>query len=96
MPRVVLGNPFPIFNGQAVTDPTAITQIDVPEGKPVQENLRTISYDDGHGGNSGLWLSHSWKKAPAWVHCPDDPELEAAIAEHYGIPRGTPEARGEA
>lgn len=35
---------------------------------------------------------HSGGTAPTWVACPDDPEFEAAIAQHFECARGEPMA----
>ncbi len=89
MPRVYLGNPLPIFNGRVVEDPNAITMVAVPDSKSLEHAVRDIAHDDGTP-NAGLWLSHSAKAAPSWVSCDESPELEAAIAEHFGCPAGRP------
>lgn len=33
---------------------------------------------------------HSGGVAPAWVSCPDSPDLEEALAQHFACPRGEP------
>lgn len=88
MPRVVLGNPLPIFNGRVVSDPTAMTAVDIPDCKSLADAVRDIAHDDG--AHSGLWVSHSAAPAPTWVSCDASPELEAAIAERFGCPAGRP------
>jgi hypothetical protein len=40
-------------------------------------------------GPDGLWPRASFAPA-AWVEC-DDPELEQALAEHFGCPIGRPD-----
>lgn len=90
MPRVVLGNPYPIFNGHPVEDLTAITMVSVPDCKSIGDAVRDIAHDDG-SANAGLWASHSAKSKPSWVECPDNPELEAAIAARFGCPAGRPQ-----
>lgn len=89
MPRVVLGNPLPIFNGVAVRDDTAMTVVDVPDCKSIEHAVRDIGHDDGTP-NGGLWRSHSANDIPTWVSCETSPELEAAIAAHFGCPAGRP------
>lgn len=90
MPRVCLGNPYPIFNGTAVEDPTGITMVHVPDTKSVGDAVRDIAHDDG-SPNGGLWRSHSARDKPSWVVCDENPELEAAISEHFGCPAGRPQ-----
>lgn len=89
MPRVYLGNPYPIFNGRAVEDNTAITMVSVPECKSLDHMVRDIAHDDG-SPNTGLWRQHSGRDIPTWVACDDSPELEAALADHFGCPAGRP------
>lgn len=89
MPRVFLGNPFPIFDGRPVEDPTAVTVVHVPDSKSLADAVRDIAHDDG-SANGGLWLSHSALSKPSWVECADSPELEAAVAERFGCPAGRP------
>jgi hypothetical protein len=91
---VFLGNPYPIFNGTAVEDNTAITMVFVPDSKSLANAVRDIAHDDGTA-NTGLWLAHSAKAKPSWVECADSPELEAAIANHFGIPAGRPNREGD-
>ena len=91
MPTVYLGNPFPIFNGRPVADPTAITKVSIPECKSLEHMVCDVVHDDG-SSNTGLWRQHSALDAPAWVCCDDNPELETAIAEHFGCPAGRPGA----
>jgi hypothetical protein len=95
--RVALGNHYPIFKGVIQHDPTAVTMVHIPEWKSTADAIRDIAHDDGtpHLGGaatSGLWKAHSGAAKPAWVSCPDDPELEQAIAQHFGIPAGPPAA----
>lgn len=89
MPRVVLGNPYPIFNGRAVHDPTAITEVSIPDCKSLSHAVRDVVHDDGTG-NVGLWPAHSAAPAPSWVEC-DNAELESAIAAHFKCPVGRPQ-----
>jgi hypothetical protein len=89
VPRVVLGNPFPIFNGRPVEDQTAMTVVSIPDCKSIEDAVRDIAHDDG-SPNGGLWLSHSALSKPSWVECADNPELEAAIAARFGCPAGRP------
>ena len=89
MPNVYLGNPFPIFNGRPVADPTAITRVSVPDCKSLADAVRDIAHDNGDT-NNGLWLSHSAAAAPSWVECDENPELEAALAQRFGCPIGRP------
>ena len=89
MPRVYLGNPYPIFNGVAIADPTAMTMVHVPDLKSIRDAVRDIGHDDGTP-NGGLWRSHSARDIPTWVSCDENPELEAAVAEHFGCPAGRP------
>lgn len=91
MPLVYLGNPYPIFNGHAVEDNTAITMVHVPDCKSVDDAVRDIAHDDG-SPNGGLWRSHSARNIPSWVSCDENPELESAIANHFGCPAGRPVA----
>lgn len=88
MPRVLMGNLHPIFNGQAISDSTAITDVSVPDSKSLDHMLRDIAHEDG------LWRVHSADAAPSWVECPASPELEAALADRFGCPVGRP-ARSE-
>lgn len=39
-----------------------------------------------------LWGVHCESGDPAWVSCPDDPDFEAALAEHFDCARGEPVA----
>lgn len=67
------------YSGQSTTE------ISLPadeEGWTHDERVRTVAHEDGH------WRAHS-SKPPAWVES-DDPELEAAFAEHFGCPVGRP------
>lgn len=89
MPRVVLGNPMPVFNGRITPDPSAITMVHVPDCKSIEHALRDIGHDDGTA-NGGLWWSVSGLAAPTWVSCDENPELEAAIAARFGCPAGRP------
>ena len=52
------------------------------------ERLRAVVHDGADDGLAGHWPSHS-SKPPAWVEC-DDPDLEQAIAAHFGCPIGRP------
>ncbi len=88
MPTVQLGNPQPIFNGMVHNDPTAVTQVSIPESRSFDEAIRDVCHDDGTS-NTGLWAAHSGAKAPAWV-ASDSPELEAALAARFGCPAGRP------
>lgn len=84
MPRVLLGNPYPIFNGRPTVDLTAVTAVEVPDSKSLDHAVRDITHPDG------LWRAHSAEPAPAWVECKADPELEAALAGQFGCPMGRP------
>lgn len=48
------------------------------------ERVRTVVHEDGH------WRAVS-AAPPAWVECPDDPDLEAVFAAHWGCPVGRPD-----
>jgi hypothetical protein len=89
MPRVYLGNPSPIFNGRAVEDSNAVTMVSIPDCKSLDDMVRDIGHDDG-SSNTGLWRQHSARDTPSWVACDENPELEAAIAGHFGCPAGRP------
>lgn len=89
MPRVFLGNPYPIFGGEAVEDSTAITMVHVPDSKSIGDAVRDIVHDDG-SSNRGLWSVHSARDVPSWVECEENRELETALAEHFGCPAGRP------
>lgn len=65
---------------------TSTTTIDLPldeDGWTHDERVAAVAHEDGH------WRAHSAAPA-AWVECPDDPELEALFAEHFGCPVGRP------
>ena len=53
------------------------------EGWTHDERVENVVHDDG------FWRAHSSKPA-AWVECPGDPELERALASHFGCPIGRP------
>jgi hypothetical protein len=93
VPRVILGNPWPIFNGIIQRDDNALTMVHVPETKTLQEAIRDIAHDDGTphvggAGSHGAWKAHSGASKPSFVSCPDWPELEEALAKHFGCPTG--------
>lgn len=75
MPIVRLGNHAALNNG-AVLDGERITTIQPPDDDPHDERMRNITHADG------LWARVS-AAPPTWVEC-DDPELEQALAEHFG------------
>ena len=52
------------------------------DGWTHDERVRTVAHTDGH------WTAHS-SAPPAWVES-DDPDLEAALADHFGCPVGQP------
>lgn len=86
MATVVLGNPSAIFAGMPIPG-EQITTANIPDSDPLASKLRTITHGDQH--TAGIWPTHSTAPAPSWVES-DDPELAAAIAEHYGCPVGRP------
>jgi hypothetical protein len=87
MPCVSLGNPRPIFNGIPVDDPTAVTVARVPPDRSLAEAVADVV--DSGGPNTGFWPVHSAAPAPSWVES-DDPDLAAALADHFGCPVGRP------
>jgi hypothetical protein len=52
------------------------------EGWTHDERVRQAVHADGH------WAKHS-SRPPAWLEC-DDPDLQTALAEHWGCPVGEP------
>lgn len=52
------------------------------DGWTHDERVRTVVHADGH------WSAHS-SKSPAWIES-DDPDLQAAMAEHWACPVGEP------
>ncbi|MCW2900922.1 MAG: hypothetical protein JWO67_3187 [Streptosporangiaceae bacterium] len=91
MPVVQLGNPAPTERGVLMPGGPTITEVVVPDSHSIDQAVRDIAYvDPTGGGNSGLWASHSDVPAPSWVSCPDDPDLQAALAARYGCPAGRP------
>lgn len=90
MPSVQLGNPLPIFNGVATSDPDAVTVVHIPDSKSLADAVRDVAHVDP-SGNNGLWGSHSGAPAPAWVES-SSPELAAALAARFGCPIGRPAA----
>lgn len=82
MPVVRLGNHSPLDpKGQAVPGPL-VTTVVFPVDEDLPTRMRTLTHADG------LWVCHS--AAPAsWVES-DDPELEAAISQHFNCPIGRP------
>jgi hypothetical protein len=94
MPVVRLGNPKALNHatGKAVKG-ERITEAHLDPGKSLADQLRDITHDDG-GPHTGLWASHSEADAPSWV-VSDSPELEAALAAHYGCPVGQPDTDDE-
>jgi hypothetical protein len=93
----MLGNPWPIFNGIIQKDDNAVTMVHIPAHKSLAEALRDITHDEGDphiggAGTGGAWKAHSGARSPSWVECEAWPELEAALAEHFGCPAGRPSA----
>lgn len=68
------------YSGQATC---TITLPDDDNGWTHDERVRTVTHTDGH------WTAHS-SQPPAWVECPEDPDLETVLAEHFGCPVGRP------
>lgn len=60
-----------------------VLECQVPDDWNLGETFRTIT-DPG-----GIMAAHS-SGVPAWVSCPDKPNLEALLAEHYGCAAGKP------
>lgn len=46
--------------------------------------------EDLPANRRGIWASHS-SEPPAWVSCPQDPNLEGSIARLFGCPVGIPD-----
>lgn len=74
MPIVRLGNRAAVDNGQ-VLDGERVSTIVIPPEDSHDEQMRTIIHGDG------LWARIS-AAPPSWVES-DDPDLEAALAEHF-------------
>lgn len=66
-----------------VLEGSRVTTIPFYDEDPLEMRVRTVTHPDG------LWPSES-NAPPAWVEC-DDPELQSALAEHYGCPVGQPD-----
>lgn len=60
-----------------------VTTVPIYDEDLLADRMRTITHPDG------LWPSESSAPA-AWVES-DDPELETALAEHFGCPIGQPD-----
>ena len=92
MPVIHLGNPQAVHHTPGEQGPERqpleghqITEINLPDGVyTLREQLRTITHRDG------VWAAHSDADRPTWVHC-SDPELEAALIEHWGCRAGGPD-----
>lgn len=88
MPHVAFGNISPI--SKPVDDETGVasivkhdhitrttTEVNVPAEWEMSEAFTTLTHPNG------IWGNHS-DAPPAWVECPDWPELEAALRGYYG------------
>lgn len=82
MPTARLGNRAAIDRGQ-ILEGNRVTTVHILDEDSLSERMRTLTHADG------LWPNMSVHPA-AWVEC-DDPELEAALATHFGCPVGMPE-----
>lgn len=82
MPTVRLGNSAALHRGE-VLEGDRVTTLAIHDDDPLDTRMRTITHTDG------LWPQVS-ASTPTWVSS-DDPELEAALAEHYGCPIGEPD-----
>jgi hypothetical protein len=60
--------------------------------KTLDEAVRDVVHHEP--GFSGLWVLHSAAPAPSWVES-DNPDLEQALADHYGCPIGRPQESDE-
>lgn len=86
--HVQLGNSEP--TGVDVPAVTSITIFDDEEGGPPLADVITSIAAVSQGGlTGGTWQAHSTAPKPDWVWS-NNPEVENAIAQHYGIPRGVP------
>lgn len=61
-----------------------ITTVVIQDEDTLPQRVRTITHVDG------IWPQHSPEPA-AWVECPEDEELQATLAEHFGCPIGRPD-----
>lgn len=81
MPTVRFGNHAALDNGKSM-DGEWVTIHIASAADTLAEQMQTITHANG------VWVRNS-TEPPAWVEC-DDPELEAALAAHYGCSIGEP------
>jgi hypothetical protein len=85
MPIVQLGNSEPTG-----VDVPAVTTVTIPDpDATVADILTSITAVSQGGLTGGVWQAHSTALKPDWVWS-NDPEVEEAIAKHYGCARGVP------
>lgn len=82
MPVIRLGNKAALDRGQVI-EGNQITTVSVYDEDTLEARMRTLTHDDG------LWPRMSSAPA-AWVECPDDSDLESALASHFSCPIGEP------
>jgi len=84
MPTVRLGNKACLDRDSsgATLDGNRVTDFTILDEDDLATRMRTLTHPDG------LWPRHSSAPA-AWVES-DDPDLEKALAEHFGCPIGQP------
>jgi hypothetical protein len=81
VPTVRLGNTHALDQGKLL-DGNRVTTAYIMDENSLESRMRTLTHADG------MWPAMSMRPA-AWVEC-DDPELEAALADHFNCPIGEP------
>lgn len=89
VPNLRLGNPAALDQGRPLPG-DRVTTAHLPDDWTLSEQIRSVVHDEG-GPLTGFWVAHSSAPGPSWV-ASDSPELEKALAEHYGCPIGEPAA----